>query len=291
LILLLGLSTAAIGFNIAHDGGHKAYSNSQWVNKAMAMTLDLVGGSSYIWFWKHAVIHHNYVNITDYDTDIDHGALCRMSPHQQWRSYYRWQHLYLWFLYGFLAIKWEFVHDFKNVITGRIGKHQIPRPKGWDMVIFIAGKVIFFSWAFVIPLLFHPLPVVLFFYLIGVVILGLTISVVFQLPHCVGDVDFPQPLPDSVKIEDSWAVHQAHVTADYGWHSPFMSWFIGGLNFHLEHHLFPTICHIHYRGLTRIVVETCRDHGLSYKKHKSFWTGLAAHYRWLKKMGQPDLLK
>lgn len=289
LVVLLGLTTAAIGFNISHDGGHRAYSESPWVNKAMAMTLDLVGGSSYIWFWKHSVIHHNYVNITDYDTDIDHGNIGRMSPYQEWHPYYRWQHIYLWFLYGLLAVKWEFVHDFKNVIAGRIGKHKIPRPKGWDLVIFIGGKAFFYTWALVIPLLYHSPLIVLFFYFIGSLILGLTISVVFQLPHCVGEVDFSLPRQDNGEIENPWAVHQANATADYGWHSPFLSWFVGGLNFHLEHHLLPTICHVHYKGLSKIVVETCHDHGVKYRKHKSFWSGVAAHYRWLKKMGQPNL--
>ena len=285
LVILLGFTTAGIGFNIAHDGGHRAYSKSPWVNKIMAMSMDLAGGSSYVWFWKHAVIHHNYVNITGYDTDIDLGILGRLSPHQTWLPYYRWQHFYIWFLYGFLAVKWEFVDDYNNVISGRIGKHRFPRPTGWDLVIFITGKAVFLTWALLIPLLYHSPPVVLFFYIIGVLVLGVTLSLVFQLPHCVEQAGFPLPREDTGQIESPWAVHQARVTANYGWHNLFLGWFIGGLNYHLEHHLFPTICHIHYPALTKIVEETCRKHGIKYLKHKSFWTGVAAHYRWLKKMG------
>ena len=148
---------AGIGFNIAHDGGHGAYSKSLWINKLMAVTMDLVGVSSYVWFWKHAVIHHRYVNITGYDTDIDIGILGRLSPHSTRLPFHRWQHFYLWPLYGFLAAKMEFVDDFKRVMSGRIGKHGFPRPTGRDLVIFVAGKVIFFAWAFCIPLMFHPL--------------------------------------------------------------------------------------------------------------------------------------
>ena len=71
LAVLLGLSAAGIGFNIQHDGGHQAYSDRPWVNKLMAMSLELIGGSSYLWRWKHVVLHHTYVNVTGHDTDID----------------------------------------------------------------------------------------------------------------------------------------------------------------------------------------------------------------------------
>jgi linoleoyl-CoA desaturase len=288
LVFLLALFTVGIGFNIAHDAGHKAYSETPWVNKVMAMTMDLVGGSSYMWFWKHGVIHHRFVNITGYDTDIDLGVLGRLSPHQKRLPFHQWQHLYLWFIYGFLAVKWEFVDDFLNISSGRIGKHRFPRPTAWELVIFVTGKAVFFTWAFVIPLFFHPWYAVLFFYSVGVLVLGATLSVVFQLPHCVEEAEFPLPPQDSAQMERPWAVHQALVTVDYDRSNPVVSWFFGGLNFHKEHHLFPTICHIHYPAITKIVEETCRDHGIRYHEHKSFWEGIAAHYRWLKKMGKPE---
>jgi linoleoyl-CoA desaturase len=288
LVILLGLSTVGIGFNIAHDGGHKAYSRTPWVNKVMARTMDLVGGSSYLWFWKHCVIHHRYVNITGYDTDIDLGVLGRVSPYRKRLWYYRWQHLYLWFIYGFLAVKWEFVDDFRNIISGRIGRHRFPRPTAWELAVFIGGKTVFFTWTFVIPLFYHPLLTVIFYYGVGVLVLGATLSVVFQLPHCVEEAEFPIPREDTGQMESPWAVHQANVTVDYGRHSPIMSWFLGGLNFHKEHHLFPTICHIHYPAITKIVEETCRDHGIKYSEHESFWAGIAAHYRWLQRMGKPN---
>jgi linoleoyl-CoA desaturase len=112
LAILLGLSAAGIGLNVQHDGGHQAYSNSVWVNKLMAMTLELIGGSSYLWRWKHVVFHHTYVNITGHNTDIDLGILGRLTPHQKRLAYPQWQGLYLWPLYGLLAIKWQLVDDF-----------------------------------------------------------------------------------------------------------------------------------------------------------------------------------
>src|SRR5262249_27976320 len=148
----VGLSMAAIGFNIQHDGGHRAYSDHQWVNKLMAMTLDLLGGSSYIWARKHNLIHHSYANVTGHDEDIDIGLFGRLSPHQARLRFHRLQHFYLWALYGLLPIKWQLYDDFRDVVTGRIGGHRFARPKGWDLVTLIGGKAVFFSLALVIPL-------------------------------------------------------------------------------------------------------------------------------------------
>src|SRR3989441_31344 len=164
LAVLLGLSAAGIGFNIQHDGGHQAYSDHPWVNKLMAMTLELIGGSSHLWRWKHVVLHHTYVNITGHDTDIDLGLLARLTPHQRRLPYHRWQHLYLWPLYGLLAIKWQLLDDFRKLISGRISNQPVPGPKGRELVIFIAGKATFFTMAFGIPLLFHSIGVVLLYY-------------------------------------------------------------------------------------------------------------------------------
>lgn len=290
LAILLALSITAIGFNIQHDGGHRSFSEHLWVNRLAAMTMDMVGASSYVWHQKHAILHHNYVNITGYDPDIDLSGLGRLSPHQAWHWCYRWQHLYMWVLYGLLIIKWQWAADFRNLISGRIHRHPIPRPKGWDLVVFIIGKTIFFILGFGLPLLYHPLWVVLFFYAVVVITMGVPLSVVFQLPHCVGQADFPLPNEDTNQMKNPWAVHQAQVTLDFDRHSPIKTWLLGGLNFHLEHHLFPGICHVNYPGMSKAVEETCRKFGVKYAEHRSFWTGLVEHYRWLRKMGRPVAL-
>ncbi|MFO0864896.1 MAG: fatty acid desaturase [Gemmataceae bacterium] len=173
LAALLGLATAGIGFDIQHDAGHHAYSSRPWINRIMATTLDLIGGSSYVWRWKHGVFHHTYVNVAEHDADIDVGILARLSPHQKRYAFHRWQHFYLWPLYGFLAILWHFQSDFYEVAVGRIGKNRFPRPRGWDLIVFLAGKAFFFSFAFVVPLQFHSLGTVLCYYAIASVTLGI----------------------------------------------------------------------------------------------------------------------
>lgn len=286
LAALLGVSAAFIGFNVQHDGGHNAYSNRPWINRLMARSLDVLGGSSYIWHWKHAVLHHTYANITGHDTDIELGLLGRLSPHQPRLAFHRWQHIYLWPLYGLMAMKWHFFDDFKDLAIGRLGQHAFPRPKGSDLLVFVAGKVLFFTLLFGIPLQFHSIGVVLTFYGVTAIVLGMVLSVVFQLAHSVGEAEFPMPRPDTGTIENTWAIHQVETTVDFARSSRVAAWCLGGLNFQIEHHLFPRICHIHYPAVSKVVEATCREYGVRFAEHGTFRAGLASHLRWLKRMGQ-----
>lgn len=287
LSVLLALSTAAIGFNIQHDAGHRAYSNVGWINKLMSWTIDMVGGSSYMWHWKHGIFHHTYTNISGHDNDIELGFLGRLSPHQKRYSFHRWQHIYLWPLYGFVLFKWHLFDDFQSYVTGKIGENSYPRPKGWDLVVFVVGKLIFFSLAFVIPMFFHAWWMVLLFYSIVVLITGIILSVVFQLAHCDEQAMFPLPAGDSGRMEHAWAIHQVETTVDFGPRSKVLTWLLGGLNFQIEHHLFPKICHTNYPAISNIVRQTCVDFGIPYHVHLTFWSAIKAHYRWLRRMGQP----
>jgi linoleoyl-CoA desaturase len=290
LAAILGVALAAIGFNIQHDGGHRAYSERPWVNKIMAMALDLMGGSSYLWNWKHNSFHHTYPNIDGHDDDINVGFLGRLSPQQRRYVFHRFQGIYLWALYGFLAIKWHFVDDFYNIATGRIGQHKIRRPHGKDLVIFIAGKIAFFSMAFAIPMLMHPWYAVVGTYAIAAFVSGVVLSVIFQLAHCVEEADFPVPLisiDGSERMETDWAVHQVQTTVDFARGNRVLSWFLGGLNFQIEHHLFSKICHVHYPALSKVVEDACKEFGIRYAAHRTFWSALASHFRWLVLMGKP----
>src|SRR5712692_9181555 len=157
LAISVGMAMAGIGFNIQHDGGHGSYSRRESVNLIMAFALDLLGASSYVWSWKHNVFHHSNPNIAGLDSDIDLQPFCRLAPTQPRRAWHRFQHLYIWFLYSFLVVKWQLVDDFKELASGRIGGQHFARPRGRRLWILVAGKVIFFSWAFVLPLLLHPI--------------------------------------------------------------------------------------------------------------------------------------
>ncbi len=288
LAVILAFATAEIGFNIQHDGGHKAYSNRAWVNKLMAMSLDMVGGSSYVWRWKHVVFHHTYVNVKGHDTDIDLGIFGRLSPQQRRRAFHRWQHFYLWPLYGVMVIKWHLYDDFHDVITGRMGENRFPRPRGWELVLFIGGKLTFLVLAFGIPLLFHPLWSVVLFYALIAGIVGVFLSVVFQLAHAVERADFPCEDKITGRIENPWAVHQVQSSVDFARDSRLVSWLVGGLNFQIEHHLFPTLSHVNYPAISGIVEGTCREFGVHYAAQPSFRAAVASHFRWLRRLAHSD---
>ena len=285
LTVLLGLSLAAVGFNVQHDGGHGAYSERPWVNKLAAVTLDLLGASSYVWARKHNSIHHSYTNITGHDDDINVGFLGRMSPHQRRLWFHRFQHVYLWLLYGFLAIKWHLYDDFHNVLIGRVGEHRLPRPKGYDLLTFVGGKIVFFTLALGLPMLLHPWWLVLSVYAAAAFVQGVVLSVVFQLAHCVEEAEFPLPSTETGRMATAWAEHQVQTTVDFAPRNCPLTWFVGGLNFQIEHHLFPRICHVHYPALAPLVQQTCREFGLRHATQKTLRAGVASHFRWLRRMG------
>jgi len=287
LAMVVGLATATIGLNVQHDGGHQAFSNHARVNAVMAMTLDMIGASSYLWRWKHGILHHTYVNITGHDHDIDIGGLGRLSPHQRRLRFHGWQHWYLWPLYGIMVVRWQLVGDFREIVTGRIGTHRFPRPKGWDFVIFVAGKLTFLALAFGIPLLVHGPWVVLVYYGVVEIVLGLLLSVVFLLAHCVEQADFPLPSKETGRVENAWAIHQVEASVDFARRSRVAAWLLGGLNFQIEHHLFPRICHTNYPAISTLVEDTCREYGVRYREHASIWAGVVSHFRWLRQMGLP----
>lgn len=287
LALLLGATAGLIGFNIQHDGSHLAYSDRPWVNRLAATSLDLIGASSYFWHWKHVASHHIFVNITDHDADVDLGALARVTPHQPRYCFHRLQHWYLWALYGFMTVRWHLYGDFRDLVMRDVGGQLVPRPRGGALAIFVAGKAVFFTLAFVLPLCCHAWWKVLLCYALIAGVVGVVLSVVFQLAHCVEEADFPLPDAETNRMEDNWMIHQIHTTVDFARRSRLLCWLLGGLNFQVEHHLFPRICHIHYPEISRIVEATCREFGVRYNEHRTLWAGLASHYRWLRRMGLP----
>lgn len=293
LAALMGLAVAGIGFNIQHDGAHKAYSDHQWVNKLMSLGMDMIGGSSYLWNVKHNKLHHTYPNVVGQDDDIDVGILARLAPGHEWRPFHRFQCVYMWMLYGFMTLKWQIFDDFYQIARARIGPHKIPRPKGLDLLTFFAGKAVFFSLAFGIPMLRHPVLNVIGTYLLSGAICGVVLATVFQLAHCVDVAEFPMPKlkdDDTSRLPTDWAVHQVLTTVDFARRNKVLCWVLGGLNFQVEHHLFHRICHIHYPALSKVVEETCREYGIPFLEHKSIRSAIASHVRWLVAMGQQPAL-
>lgn len=286
LCILLGLTLASIGFNIMHDGAHGCYSENKTINEIMGLTLNVMGGSDYLWKVKHNIVHHTYTNITGEDEDIDRFPILRFSPEQKRYWYHRYQYIYGPVLYLFTSLSWILYNDYVKYFTRKIETTVIPPMTVKDKLIFWGSKVLNIGVFLVIPAMaFGWVPAV-----IGLLImhgtLGLTLSFVFQMAHCVEDTRFPMPDPGSNKIENEWALHQVATTANFAMKSRVASWLLGGLNFQIEHHLYPRISHIHYRGLSPLVEEVCRDFDVPYIHYRTFPRAVFSHLRHLRNMGK-----
>jgi linoleoyl-CoA desaturase len=281
--LSLALAMAAVGFNIQHDGNHGSFSSHPWMNRLAGLTLDLLGASSYLWIWKHNFSHHTYTNIPHVDDDIDLAPVGRLSSEIPLRSYHRYQHYYLWFFYALLLIQWHFYSDYKKLWTRKIGDRTFAPPRGWDLAGVVAGKVVFLSLAFIIPFLRHPWWVVVASYLGVTMVVGLVISVVFQLAHIVEETEHPASLED---VHAEWVIHQIRTTADFACENRLVTWYLGGLNFQVIHHLFPRICHVHYPQVARVVAQVCQEYQINYRTHRSVYGAIRSHFRFLRLMGR-----
>jgi len=290
LTVSVGLAMAGIGFGIMHDANHGSYSPSARVNRLMGLTLELLGGNSHLWRQKHNVLHHGFTNVAGVDADIDAGPLLRFAPWQRWRPFHRWQRFYVWALYGLFPLRWFFWDDYRELATRRIGERSFPPPRGRTLAGALAGKAVFYGWAVVLPLALHPTWWLVPIWLLASFTLGTVLASVFQLAHCVGAADFHEP-PQDARMTTDWAAHQVSTTVDFAPGNRLLSWYVGGLNFQVEHHLFPRVCHVHYLALAPIVREVCRAHGVRYRMERTLRGAVASNMRWLELMGSGLLVR
>lgn len=275
-----------VGFNIMHDANHGSYSRSKTVNRIMGWSLDLIGGSSMLWKEKHNVLHHTYTNVHDLDDDLLTGGLLRLSPHQDWKPWHRFQILYAFPLYSLLTISWLTFYDFQKLLTGRVGSHRMPKTFASDRLFFVFTKLFYVTYTLAIPLFFHPVWHVLLVFLGIHLITGMTLAVVFQLAHTNFSTSFPEADSESLKLPVDWATHQVITTADFAPRNRLARWYLGGLNFQIEHHLFSRICHVHYPALSTIVRSTCQEFSIHYQSFPSLTSAFLAHVRFLREMGR-----
>ena len=283
---ILGLIISAIGFNVMHDGGHGSFSTNQKINVAAAYSLNILGGSAFMWNMKHNVIHHAYTNVHDVDDDLNAGFMLRLSEHQKKLGIHKVQHWYFWVLYSLLYVFWIFYSDYNKYFTGKIGDIPLKKMSVKDHIIFWASKLLNGAIFIAIPIIFCGW----FNWLMGFITLtalsGFVLSIVFQLAHTVEHTHFPLPDGATGKMEDEWAVHQLKTTANFATRNKVISWFVGGLNFQVEHHLFPKISHIHYPAINRIVKQACAEYGVTYIEYRRMSTAVVSHVSYLKRLGR-----
>ena len=279
----LALALVGIGFNVQHDGNHGTFSRRPWVNRLAGFSLDLIGASSYFWKDKHNHGHHVYTNIPIEDADIELGPLARLSEDHRWHWWHRFQHLYLWFLYTFVHLRYLY-SDLQRMVFGKKDRSTTRYPRGADMAWLLAGKTLFLTAAFAIPMTEHSLGRVLGVYVLVSMAMGLVFSVVFQLAHTVDVVEHPTHKDEGQRPE--WAVHQIQTTANFAPQSRVLTFVLGGLNYQREHHLFPRVAHVHYPAFSRVVREVCDELGIRCRENVTLLDALRSHYRFVREMGK-----
>jgi len=287
--ILMGVGMAGVGMNVMHDGNHGTYSSKSWVNKFMGSSIYVLAGNVYNWQVQHNVLHHTYTNIQGHDEDLDAGRILRFSKHTEWRRFHKFQHYYSIFLYGLLTFNWALTTDFKqtrNYLKRKLSYGKMPKPSiQWTKLAIT--KLIYFSIWIVLPLAITDLAwwkILLGFFIMHYTA-GLILSVIFQLAHVVGENEMYQPSEDG-KMDKSWMVHQLFTTTNFSTKNRIVNWFTGGLNFQVEHHIFPNISHIHYPKIAKIVKKTANEFSLPYNEYETTRKAILEHFRYLKLMGQ-----
>ncbi|MFD0862698.1 fatty acid desaturase family protein [Sungkyunkwania multivorans] len=288
LTVVIGVGMAGVGMNVMHDGNHGSYSSKKWVNTLMGSSIYILAGNVYNWKVQHNVLHHTYTNIHGHDEDLEAGRIMRFSKHAKWHRFHRFQHYYSVFLYGLLTINWAITTDFiqmKRYMKQKLSYGKFPNPAGqWSLLIIT--KLIYASIWILLPILISD--IAWWKVLIGFFVMhytaGLILSIVFQLAHVVEDTEMPLPEKDG-SMKNTWAIHQLFTTVNFSTKNRIVNWFTGGLNFQIEHHMFPNISHIHYPKIAQIVKETAKEFQLPYNEYKSTRMAIASHFRYLKSMG------
>jgi len=286
---IMGVGMAGIGLSVMHDANHGTYSDNPTVNKLLGYSMYLLGGNPVNWRIQHNVLHHTFTNIDGIDEDISPVGLLRFSPHKPLKSMHKYQHLYAWPLYGLMTIMWILTKDFKQIKRYKASNLMATQGRTYKSLLteILLSKVFYYALILVLPLLFSPFP--WFVNLLGFVIMhligGFILTTVFQPAHVMPDMSFPLP-DDKGSMENSFAIHELATTSNFAPNNKLLSWYVGGLNFQIEHHLFPNICHIHYQDIAPIVKQTTEEFNLPYYSQPTFTEALKLHASMLKKLGQ-----
>jgi linoleoyl-CoA desaturase len=284
---VLGFTFASIGFSVMHDANHGSYSTKPWLNDLLGLSANALGASSFFWKQKHNIIHHTYTNVDGIDDDIAKSPIIRQCETQKWVPAHKIQHVYLVPVYALSSIFWLFFMDFTKYFTRKIYTTDAWEMSAKNHVVFWSTKILYLVFYMIIPIIVWGFGPWLFGFLLLHVVMGLTLSLVFQLAHVVENTEFENVALDETKhIDTAWAEHQIKTSSNFSMGNPVISWFVGGLNFQIEHHLFPKVSHIHYPAISKIVIEKCAEFHLPYNQYPTITGAIASHFRVMKMLGK-----
>jgi len=263
---------------------------AMWLIMGFGMSglgLSVMHDANLNWKIQHNVLHHSFTNVHGFDEDIEKGVM-RFSPLQERKSIFKFQAFYAPLLYGLMTIYWLLVKDFEQLV--RYNKKNLLEQQGTTfgrtLIMIILSKLLYVGVTIVLPLLFIDLPwwQIMLGFLMMQFVCGLVLALIFQPAHVLEETTF-YVTDENGSVENNWAIHQMHTTSNFANKNYLLSWFVGGLNFQIEHHLFPNICHVHYRALSKIVKATAKEYDVPYHEHETFIGALKSHFTLLHKLG------
>jgi linoleoyl-CoA desaturase len=290
LWIVMGIGIAGCGLGIMHDANHGSLSPNKKTNRFVGLILDFIGGFAFNWRIQHNVLHHSFTNVDGFDEDIDPGSVMRFSPHQPHKPIHRFQVFYAWFLYGLMTFSWVTWKDFQQLkrydVKGLIATQGSTYKK--ELTKLIISKVLYYCYSLILPLAILDMAwwnILIPWFLMHFTA-GLILALVFQPAHVMPDAEFPLPDKDNAVAGD-FAKYQLLTTANFAPTNRVLSWYVGGLNYQIEHHLFPNMCHVHHREVSKIVKATAEEYGLPYHTSPTFFGAIANHWRMLGQLGRP----
>lgn len=287
LWMIMGVGKGLIGTSVMHDALHGSYSQNKWINTLMHFSAIIVGVYPKTWKVQHNVLHHTYTNIDHADDDLTPVGVLRFSPNQQWKWFHQFQHIYALFFYSMVTVAWAFTKDFVKLVKyKKMGLVKERKEFRKHLGFIILSKLFYFSFILILPALILPFPFwqIFLMFLAMHMVTGLTLSMIFQPAHIVPSSEFLEQ--EDQHIEENWYVHQLQTTSNFAMDNRVLTWLIGGLNYQVEHHLFPHVCHIHYPQLAKIVQKTTQEFNLPYHTERTMGSAIYKHFRMLKMLGK-----
>lgn len=283
LALPWALIMVSIQMSVMHDASHKATSDNSSINNLFLNVISFLGGSPTLWVHQHCVAHHSFTNVPGKDHDINTNGLLRLCEQQNFHSNHRFQHIYAWFLYPLFILSWVWWGDFRDIKGNTYSlKPKVLKKVIWETLFVKLWHVSLFLllplWTIGDPLL------VLTGYLVSFGLMGFIMVVVFQLAHVSNVQQFSKKGTSS-----DWAEFQLATTANFATKNRFLSWYLGGLNHQIEHHIFPNYSHTHYPQIRPILKRACQSHNFHYHEFPSLFSAVKAHQHHLIAMGKRPL--
>jgi len=286
---LLGFIQICIVLNLGHEAVHSSFSRNRTLNTILAYTFDLLGSSGYLWKMRHVYSHHPNPMIPEHDVDIQQTELLTFMPMEQPKSFFKNQHIYVPILYCFYTLNAIFKRDWEDFFSFRIGQKVVRHSKG-RIFVFILSKILYFTYALILPLILSgsAWPIVLLGFLFMHIAASLSAAVALFPAHLYEGSIFPEP-NEHGRMSTGWAEHQMSVTMDFGTRMPFVAFFFGGINYHVVHHLFPAVAHVHFPSIQKILQATADEYKIKYKHERSLTDAIYTHWRLLKVNGVAHL--